>query len=114
MFYQYGLFKPLVVKKLKKPTSLRQLIPPFFLIGLILGFILSAFSKIFLYLYLLSISCYIALNILITTNAIIKERKNLTLLPLIFPCIHISYGYGYIVGLIRSIFRKKLKIKNNR
>ena len=37
MFYQYGLYKPLVNKKLGSPATLRQFFPVAFVLGIILG-----------------------------------------------------------------------------
>ncbi|KMW71697.1 WblJ protein [Photorhabdus luminescens subsp. luminescens] len=114
MFYQYGLFKPLVNFKLKKITSFRQLIPPIFVLGLILGLILSFISSIFLYLYIGCIFIYFFLTLLVTIKAHFKNKKNYIFLPLIFLCIHLSYGSGYLIGIMKIIFNKKFHVKNKR
>ncbi|MBK8188048.1 MAG: glycosyltransferase family 2 protein [Cellvibrio sp.] len=41
MYYQYGMFKPLVLAKLRRPTTVRQLVPPLFVAGLLLLIFLS-------------------------------------------------------------------------
>ncbi|TNH45207.1 glycosyltransferase family 2 protein [Photorhabdus luminescens] len=114
MFYQYGLFKPLVNFKLKKITSFRQLIPPIFVLGLILGLILSFISSIFLYLYIGCIFIYFLLTLLVSIKAHLKNKKNYIFLPLIFLCIHLSYGSGYLIGIMKIIFNKKFHVKNKR
>jgi GT2 family glycosyltransferase len=55
MFYQYGLFKPLVNKKLGMPTTIRQFLPVLFVSGLFIGGILSIISKLFLIIYIVVI-----------------------------------------------------------
>jgi hypothetical protein len=39
MFYQYGLYKPLVNKKLGSPATIRQFFPLFFVLFLMIGLI---------------------------------------------------------------------------
>ncbi|WP_052760790.1 MULTISPECIES: glycosyltransferase family 2 protein [Photorhabdus] len=114
MFYQYGLFKPLVNLKLKTTTSFRQLIPPTFVLGLILGLILSFINPIFSYLYISCIFIYLSLALLVSIKAHIKNKKNYIFLPLIFLCIHLSYGSGYLIGIMKIIFNKKFHVKNKR
>ncbi|OCA56621.1 glycosyltransferase family 2 protein [Photorhabdus namnaonensis] len=114
MFYQYGLFKPLVNVKLKKITSYRQLTPPIFVLGLILGLILSFTNSIFSYLYIGCIFIYFFLTLLVSIRAYFKNKKNYIFLPLIFLCIHLSYGSGYLIGIMKIIFNKKFHVKNKR
>src|SRR5690606_16353723 len=45
MFYFYGFFKPLVNKKVGKAATLRQFVPPAFVLSLIIGLILTVFSS---------------------------------------------------------------------
>ena len=53
MYFQYGLFKPLVNKKLGKPATIRQFVPVLFVFTLLSGILLSFFSNIFFVLLLL-------------------------------------------------------------
>jgi glycosyltransferase involved in cell wall biosynthesis len=46
MFYQYGLFKPLGNRKTSRPATLRQLIPPGFVLFIILSLISGLFLQI--------------------------------------------------------------------
>jgi len=113
MFYQYGLFKPLVNKKLGQPATVRQFFPLAFVIGLILGLILSIVSPVFLVLYILVLLLYLALGIVFsvanTKNPIIIWHLIRT-----FFTIHASYGWGYLVGLYKLIFKKSFNAQVNR
>jgi glycosyltransferase involved in cell wall biosynthesis len=118
MFFQYGLFKPLVNKKIGSPTSLRQFIPLLFVLGLILGFLLSIVSKSILlitsaifFLYFL-MSFYLSVSISIKYNDI----NLFFLMPLMFFVIHLSYGFGYMSGIIKFLVlnRKSTKVKGSR
>jgi len=86
MYYQYGLFKPLVNRKLGKPATLRQFVPVLFVISLFCGFILSFFSK-FLFVILLSfIVLYLAIAFTVSLKNAIKAKKLgvLFYLPVVF------------------------------
>lgn len=99
MFYQYGLFKPLVNKKIKKITTIRQLAPVFLVIWLFILILISPFNSyislnMFLFVlfgYAGSSFCYLLFkkyNILMFFYFVVT----------IF-ITHISYGSGYIKSL---------------
>ncbi|BEG97960.1 glycosyltransferase family 2 protein [Bacteroides sedimenti] len=116
MYYQYGLFKPLVVKKIGSPTTLRQLFPVVFVLGLIFGAILSCFSKLFLTIYSFVIALYFGIAIICSIISSIKSKDwRLTLiLPFVFFIIHLSYGYGYLIGIFKIFFKQKFSVEINR
>ena len=116
MYYQYGLFKPLVNKKLGKPATGRQFVPVIFLMGLILGCILSFFSHYILFLYLIIIALYVTIGIIIGVKSKIKynDYKLIYYLPLTFFIIHVSYGWGFLVGCYKVLFNQKLIVTTNR
>lgn len=89
MFYQYGLYKPLVNQKLRRPATLRQFVPPLFVLGLLPT----------LPLYLLIV------------GGISIRYRNIALM-LSFPTVHLSYGLGYWVGLIHILLHKKVNVKS--
>lgn len=101
MFYQYGLFKPLVNKKAGRVTTLRQLAPPL----LVLYSLLCAFLSLF-YIGLSAFFCLLMLlGYCIATVSIVRAR-GYSLFKLYWVCIitlfltHISYGFGYLKGLV--------------
>jgi len=111
MFYQYGLFKPLVNLKLKQPATIRQFVPLLFVLFLIFGGILSFISLRFFYLYLLGLCVYLGINILVSLK-IATEKKDLRLFPYLvysFFLIHLSYGLGYLKGILDFVILKKHK-----
>lgn len=126
MYYQYGLFKPLAVKKLGKIPTVRQLIPLLFVLFLFGGAILSLlfFSLFlidcfglffpFLALYGAGIFLYLALLSLISFRESVKKKMLLMTFPLIhsFFILHFSYGSGYLLGLLALIFGKKSVFAN--
>jgi len=80
MFYQYGYFKPLVNIKLNAPATLRQFVPPLFVLFLIFGTLLSFFCQVFFILFLGGLGVYFGVNSLVSYK-ISKEKKNFKLFP---------------------------------
>lgn len=115
MFYQYGLFKPLVNKKLGSPSTLRQFFPFLFVLGIITGFIFSFVGKPFLFFYIFVLFIYFLLSFYFSLIVAFKknELKFLFILPYIFLVIHLSYGWGYLKGICRFIFLGKTKSNVN-
>lgn len=116
MFYQYGLFKPLVNKKLGSPATMRQFFPLLFLIGLVIGAFLSCFSNFIAYVYTFVLLLYLILSFIFSGKECIKRKdwRLFFILPIIFFLIHISYGWGYLKGIYKVLFRKSFSVNINR
>ena len=112
MFYQYGLFKPLVNKKLGNPASVRQFFPFFFVLGLMIGFVLSFVHKLFLILYVAVLALYILLSAYFSIRQV-KGLKRIVLLMVTFLVIHVSYGWGYLRGMINLLLKKSFTAESN-
>lgn len=118
MFYQYGLFKPLGNRKISKPATLRQLIPPAFVLFLILSITGSLFTNLALFTGLIVLAFYLLID-LIFSFAITGENSQpwlILYLPWIFFLIHISYGSGYLNGIIKFVIlgQKKSTVRHTR
>jgi glycosyltransferase involved in cell wall biosynthesis len=107
MLFQYGLYKPLVSLKMGKLTTARQLAPPLFMLYLVIlavfFFVQPSVPAIFVLipglLYLL-FSLSVAFR-----NGIIKHRPAFVFsLPVVFFLAHISYGTGYLLGILKILF----------
>lgn len=92
-YFQYGLFKPLVLKKIKTELKLRHLIPSAFVLYLFTfpfwykyNFLFGVF---FLYFFLVIIYS-------IKSELTLKSKANCLL---VYPTIHIGYGIGFLIGL---------------
>lgn len=113
MFYQYGLFKPLVNKKLGSPATIRQFFPLLFVIGLILGPIICSFYLPLFYLYFAVILLYGAC----ATYFSLKDSRNIKQILTqnwIYFVVHFGYGWGYIVGFFKLITGQSFMAKSNR
>lgn len=113
MFYQYGLFKPLVNKKIGKPATIRQFFPLFFVLGLMIGFPLSIFFESIRIIYIITLCFYIILSIFFSTKDS-KNIKQIFIQSWIFLIIHLSYGYGYLRGILNLIFKQNFSVNTNR
>ena len=118
MFYQYGLFKPLGNKKAGRPATVRQFIPPLFVLFLISGFLGSLFSKLVMEIAIAGISFYTLANLVFTLRIAVKNSNPLLIfyLPWIFFVLHFSYGLGYLSGLFKFIILggKKSSVNHTR
>lgn len=116
MFYQYGLYKPLVNKKLGSPATARQFVPLLFLLGIVLGGILSVFSIYIMYTYFAVLALYLAIGLFIGCKYAVKYRRPMLtlLMPYVFANVHLSYGYGYLRGIYKILANKKFNVESNR
>lgn len=98
-YFQYGLYKPLVLRKVKSGIRLRHLIPACFVLYLLLiwpGFLcLGLFSVLPLIVY----SVIIFLTSI--ANRLSWQSKLSALFA--FPVLHISYGIGFLLGLRKIV-----------
>jgi glycosyltransferase involved in cell wall biosynthesis len=96
-YFQYGYWKVYVNRLHNTVTSLRQLVPFFFVSGLILGFILSFLIPYFIFIYLAGIFLYCgaALAFGFESGGATKGIR----VAAIFPVLHLAYGWGYLRGL---------------
>ena len=97
MFYQYGLFKPLVNKKIKIPSSYRQFAPLIFVLYLFLFPISILLDKKLFYISLIPITLYLLLNFIVSVEISVR-KANFKLFPYLavgFFLTHFSYGFGY-------------------
>lgn len=113
MFFQYGLYKPLVNLKLGSVASVRQFIPLLFVLGLFIPIPFLFFFPNIIYFSVLILSLHAGVNLLISCSVSYKE-KNIFLIPYLFAAfllVHLSYGMGYLKGLIDFLILKKHKKK---
>lgn len=106
-YYQYGLFKPLVLSKISSAVRLRHLIPSMFFLGVLalpLVIVASyAYSNLFL-IALLPYLMYLLLDLYYSSRCNYGMSAQLRSL-VVFPTLHMSYGLGFLRGLLR-LFKK--------
>jgi glycosyltransferase involved in cell wall biosynthesis len=114
MFFQYGQFKPLVNHKLGAPATIRQFVPPIFVLVWTLSFVFSFFTPLAFAVFAIITSVYL-LSVCLVSARLAGIQKPLLMMETIitFPTIHFSYGIGYISGLYRYTLLKS-HLKANR
>lgn len=129
-YMQYGYWKVRVIQKHKLPASWRHLVPGAFVLALLLlvfgsllstvwpamsipitifSFQLSAFN----FAFVAALSSY--LLALLAASVITAAKAGwhlLPLLPLVFPCYHFGYGWGFLRGIWDFVIRRKGASKN--
>ena len=110
MFYYYGFFKPLVNKKVGAPATLRQFVPPLFVLSIlfVIGWLFLNFSWGVWFAGMVFIP-YLASNALFSIYTAVKAGRPgvFLFLPPLFFLIHLSYGWGYIRGFWKFIILNK-------
>ncbi len=100
MYYQYGYFKPLVVRKVGRVMTLRQLIPALLVGSLSSLAALALWIPAARYLFALLAGCY---GLLVVVFALSAARSHgircAAGLTLVFPVLHFSYGSGFLRGI---------------
>lgn len=100
-YFQYGFWKVRVLQKHPLQMSPRQFAPPLFVLALIAS-ICFAFSAFLLPLAPLVPLLYLLSNLLASIwTASQRGWKYLWLLPVVFAILHLSYGTGFLVGLVK-------------
>ncbi len=99
-FFQYGYWKVYVNKKHKAVTTLRQLVPPLFVLYLMLLLLTSLFSISTAGIFGIPFVAYIAMAVYFSLKAS-EQDKEIRFIEVLktFPILHVSYGLGYLKGI---------------
>lgn len=96
-YFEYGYFKPMVLRKIKSEIKLRHLISSIFILYM-LTLILSLIIKLNSILLFIPLLLYFVLVFYYSINN--NNSLKAKLISFIaYPTIHISYGIGFILGL---------------
>jgi glycosyltransferase involved in cell wall biosynthesis len=101
-YYQYGFWKVRVLQKHPRQMRLRQFVPPAFVLMLLLGVLASFMSTLGRWALCVAAGTYLLANLGASLWAASRrDWRSLPLLPLIFAVLHLSYGLGFLVGLVK-------------
>jgi glycosyltransferase involved in cell wall biosynthesis len=101
-YYNYGFWKVRVLQYHPLQMSLRQFVPPMFVLSIVMGGILMPFSKVIRVLWIGSLALYTVANLSASLWTAMKTGwSNLFRLPVIFATLHVSYGWGFLMGLVK-------------
>lgn len=108
-YYQYGLYKPLVLKKIKSAANLRHIIPSLFVAYLAL---LPLFLLVGFYAALIPLAVYLSTAIFFAVAGR-RPLEETILIPAVYFTLHIAYGAGFIAGLFikpRTRWHEKMPV----
>lgn len=96
-YFQYGLYKPMVLRKIKSEVKLRHLIPSAFVLYVL--FLLPIAVSLTWLLWPLVLYIILILYFSFLCNGSLSQKL---LQCLAYPVIHFSYGCGFLMGLIKN------------
>lgn len=115
-YFQYGFWRVLTLKKYKKTATLRQLVPPLF-VASILILLFFQWVRIGNVLLLCEMGLYFLLNTIFSISTAIKKKRFglIFILPVVFSTYHLSYGLGFVTGILNFLIlnRSPLKVFSN-
>jgi succinoglycan biosynthesis protein ExoA len=104
-YFQYGYWKVRVLQKHPRQMSLRQFVPTVFVMALLGSLTLALFTPLGRWLFMLTAGSYLLANLtasFITANRMVKtSRKGWFYLPVTYAILHLGYGLGFLVGLVK-------------
>jgi succinoglycan biosynthesis protein ExoA len=94
-YFQYGLFKPLVLRKVKSGIRLRHIVPTCFVLYLMWILFLWQYVGV---VSLVPLFLYVLLILYVAFSSKMRIGTRLFMCT-VFPTLHISYGVGFFLGL---------------
>ena len=107
-YMQYGYWKVRVIQKHRLPASVRHLVPGAF-VGALITLLLASFRwPLAAWGWIGLTMTYLTCNI--TASVFTARRYGLNLLPilpLVFACCHLAYGYGFLRGVLDFVVLRR-------
>jgi len=103
-YFQYGYWKVYVNKKHRAITTIRQLIPFFFVGFLLVGTIASPLSRYAAIVFGAVLLLYLVLALSFAFRKTPRPAGAIKITG-IFVILHVSYGWGYMLGIVDFMIR---------
>jgi succinoglycan biosynthesis protein ExoA len=101
-YFQYGYWKVRVMQKHPRQMQLRHFVPPAFVAALLTSLLLVPLSAVGTWLFGIVAGSYVVGNLGASLITVRKGKwRLLPLLPVSFATLHLSWGLGVLVGLVR-------------
>ncbi|MBP6822088.1 MAG: glycosyltransferase family 2 protein [Acidobacteria bacterium] len=111
-YFQYGFWKVRVLQKHPRQMSVRQFIPPAFVLSLLCSLCIAAISWVGWWIFAGIIGCYLTVNLLASVRISLSSSPRplqFFLLPVVFASLHLSYGLGFLVGFVKFAPRWRMR-----
>jgi len=105
-YWQYGFWKVRVLQKHPRQMHLRQFAPPLFVASLLSAALLAPFTLAGQVALAAILGLYLIANL--TASLYVTRRhgwRHLPLLPVVFAILHLAYGSGFLIGLLKFFNR---------
>jgi glycosyltransferase involved in cell wall biosynthesis len=110
MYFQYGYFKPLVVRKIGRVMTLRQLIPSLFVATLAILGLAAFWSQIALVAFCLLVALYLSAIAVVASSILAKQGPACAgWLVAVIPTMHFAYGFGFIKGAFHFLILRRCR-----
>jgi glycosyltransferase involved in cell wall biosynthesis len=110
-YFQYGYYKPLVLKKVRSGIRIRHIIPSFFLLYITATGLLCL-SGFYHTLIVAPLLLYTTLNFLFSfANRLPLQSRFLNIV--VYPTLHLAYGAGFIAGIINTPTNEQPRLRNS-
>jgi hypothetical protein len=101
-YFQYGFWKVRVMQKHPKQMRPRQFVPPLFALCLCLCLCLTGIFPWGWTCLAAVAGCYAVANLAASVVAAARKgRRHLPRLPVVYAILHLSYGLGFLVGVLK-------------
>tara|TARA_Y200000002_G_scaffold55039_1_gene40411 strand:- start:1443 stop:2489 length:1047 start_codon:yes stop_codon:yes gene_type:complete len=110
-YFFYGFYKVRVFQKRGGLASIRQLIPPIFILSLLLTIVIKIITNNSIY-FISIFGLYVCIGFVFSLVSIKNKKENYLSIPILqysYLILHSSYGLGFIIGALYFI-RKWNKI----
>ena len=101
-YFGYGQAKVVVLSRHPRQTRLRQLVPSALVVALFAAAITAAFGGLLTVPLGILVAGYLVASL--AASFFVARRRgwgHLLRLPLAFACMHLAYGLGFLLGLVR-------------
>ena len=107
-YFQYGYWKVRVMQKHPRQMRPRQFVPPAFVSSLLVSLVAAPIWAPAAWLFGLAAASYAAVNLAVSLWSARGERWSVRLLvPAAYAVLHVAWGTGFLVGLVRFAGRWK-------
>jgi glycosyltransferase involved in cell wall biosynthesis len=108
MFFQYGYFKPLVVRKVRGVMTARQLAPAMLVSTLLVTAFLGPWFGAGRLVFGLTAAGYASADLAVAATIARRSGVRVGLkASAVFPALHFAYGLGYLLGVFEFLIRDK-------
>jgi glycosyltransferase involved in cell wall biosynthesis len=107
-YFQYGFYKVRVIRKHPGQLHPRQLVPPAFVLAVLVAPVAASVSDAARLVSLVMIGSYATATV-VAAGAIAAHEgwRQAPALVAAFPALHVSYGLGFLAGVVRACLRDR-------